>query len=311
MRYVPGLIPQRSKVLPGYFNGDIYAAAKLEPVIALLQWALGLLFLFIALRFSGHFSLFCLLAVNGLVLIPPGRRFTERKLRFRLTSRIRSAATLIMMCATIPLGIYYSGIDQQEAQHQQLLAQQKKEQQAREAAAERRRQDSLDYYISQSNKFKTEHQLTAAGNELQHAALFATTEADRERIKTEEAELSATTAIDLVRSGKYSAAIPELGRLLNAHPGNTDLKYYRAICYSKSGNIQAAVEDLKPLIEAGNEDASKLNDKINPVRKHVIGYETLCCDGTTSDARGRGACSHHGGVCDWNHPIYEEYRKYK
>lgn len=25
----------------------------------------------------------------------------------------------------------------------------------------------------------------------------------------------------------------------------------------------------------------------------------LCCDGTTSSATGRGACSHHGGVCQW------------
>jgi uncharacterized lipoprotein YehR (DUF1307 family) len=24
-----------------------------------------------------------------------------------------------------------------------------------------------------------------------------------------------------------------------------------------------------------------------------------CCDGTTSSATGRGACSHHGGVCEW------------
>jgi hypothetical protein len=25
----------------------------------------------------------------------------------------------------------------------------------------------------------------------------------------------------------------------------------------------------------------------------------ICCDGSRSNATGRGACSHHGGVCEW------------
>jgi hypothetical protein len=25
----------------------------------------------------------------------------------------------------------------------------------------------------------------------------------------------------------------------------------------------------------------------------------ICCDGTRSSATGKGACSHHGGVCQW------------
>lgn len=28
-----------------------------------------------------------------------------------------------------------------------------------------------------------------------------------------------------------------------------------------------------------------------------------CCDGTRSSATGSGACSHHGGVCEW---LYSE-----
>lgn len=41
--------------------------------------------------------------------------------------------------------------------------------------------------------------------------------------------------------------------------------------------------------------------------KQVIsGYRTLCRDGeySPSNAKGRGACSHHGGVADWNAPVY-------
>lgn len=38
----------------------------------------------------------------------------------------------------------------------------------------------------------------------------------------------------------------------------------------------------------------------------VIGYCTRCMDGTFSPscATGRGACSHHGGVAQWNAPRY-------
>lgn len=39
-------------------------------------------------------------------------------------------------------------------------------------------------------------------------------------------------------------------------------------------------------------------------REEVTGYCTLCNDGTYSPscATGRGACSHHGGVAQWNAP---------
>lgn len=38
------------------------------------------------------------------------------------------------------------------------------------------------------------------------------------------------------------------------------------------------------------------------VEKYVWEYVRIgaeCCDGTTSSATGRGACSWHGGVCNW------------
>jgi hypothetical protein len=40
-------------------------------------------------------------------------------------------------------------------------------------------------------------------------------------------------------------------------------------------------------------------------QEKVTGYCTLCSDGTFSPscATGRGACSHHGGVAQWNAPI--------
>ncbi|MDD3187539.1 MAG: hypothetical protein PHD02_03660 [Bacilli bacterium] len=40
----------------------------------------------------------------------------------------------------------------------------------------------------------------------------------------------------------------------------------------------------------------------------IVGYCTLCNDGTRSPScsTGRGTCSHHGGVAEWNAPIYKQ-----
>ncbi|HVW23272.1 MAG TPA: hypothetical protein VHB51_02215 [Candidatus Saccharimonadales bacterium] len=48
-------------------------------------------------------------------------------------------------------------------------------------------------------------------------------------------------------------------------------------------------------------------EKTTTYQKKVIGYCTLCNDGTYSPtcATGRGACSYHGGVAEWNAPEYE------
>lgn len=110
---------------------------------------------------------------------------------------------------------------------------------------------------------------------------------------------------------KYSKAIEAYTSVIDASYDWKNTLYKRAICYNKLGEKQNAVTDLKKASELGNKEAEELHDKINPVRKRVAYYVTRCCDGSTSSATGRGACSHHGGVCNWNDPVYEEYRKYK
>lgn len=46
-------------------------------------------------------------------------------------------------------------------------------------------------------------------------------------------------------------------------------------------------------------------ETVTTYREEVTGYCTLCGDGTYSPtcATGRGACSHHAGVAEWNAPI--------
>ena len=49
-------------------------------------------------------------------------------------------------------------------------------------------------------------------------------------------------------------------------------------------------------------------ETITTYTKEVVGRCTLCKDGTRSPscATGKGACSHHGGVAEWNAPIYKD-----
>ena len=110
------------------------------------------------------------------------------------------------------------------------------------------------------------------------------------------------------RNKNYNLAIDSYKKIFCFSPKNKDtINYQIALCYVAISDKSQAVAHLRM---CNTEYANQLYEKINPVKKRIIGYVTLCCDGTTSNSRGRGACSRHGGVCNWNHPIYEEYREY-
>lgn len=53
-------------------------------------------------------------------------------------------------------------------------------------------------------------------------------------------------------------------------------------------------------------------ETVTNYEKKIVSYCTLCSDGTYSPscATGRGACSHHGGVAQWNAPRYENVPVY-
>ena len=53
-------------------------------------------------------------------------------------------------------------------------------------------------------------------------------------------------------------------------------------------------------------------ETITTYRDEIASYCTLCDDGTYSPscATGRGACSHHGGVAQWNAPRYRSVPEY-
>jgi tetratricopeptide (TPR) repeat protein len=112
----------------------------------------------------------------------------------------------------------------------------------------------------------------------------------------------------LLKDKKFIEAVSIFNLLIENDPEVNYLK--RAICFEKLHKRQEVVNDLKKAIALGNEEASLLYDKINPIKKKIAYYVTRCCDGSTSNAKGRGACSHHDGVCNWNDPVYTEYRDY-
>jgi hypothetical protein len=53
------------------------------------------------------------------------------------------------------------------------------------------------------------------------------------------------------------------------------------------------------------------DETVTTYEEEIIGYCTLCNDGTYSPscATGRGACSHHDGVAQWNAPQYAKVAK--
>lgn len=49
---------------------------------------------------------------------------------------------------------------------------------------------------------------------------------------------------------------------------------------------------------------------VTTYENQIVDYQTLCNDGTwsPSNAKGKGACSHHGGVADYYAPVYRNVR---
>ncbi len=312
MRYVPNLIPDKSKVLRDYFKGDIYEPHQ-QPnkLLTVLGWVFGVFFLIGAIASITHPVLTLVFGLLGFILLPPGHRWLERKLRFRFTTKAKSIVGAALFIGAMPLSSHYNDIDKQEALQLKVKTEQEQKTKAEAEKKEQERKDSLNYHIQLADKLEQEHKTDEATKQLEYALAFASTQADKDQISKERIGVSAIKTFDLVKAGKYQTALPELTSLIAQDGNSSNLLYNRAICYSKTGKIQEAVTDCKAAMQLGNSDAEKLHNQINPIRKRVAYYVTRCCDGTTSSSKGRGACSRHGGVCDWNEPVYEESRKYE
>jgi len=241
--------------------------------------------------------------IIGFIILPNGHRWIEKKLRFQFKTLPKTIACIVFLFFALIIGDNYDKKEKDIAEIDRI--EKEKEQLAKKEAEriEKTRTDSLSMFQNTAIQQINENKLKDSYNSIQIALRLSKT-AD-EKIKS-----NSINADYLVKSGKYSDAIEVFTSLISNNYNLSNTYYKRAICYQKTKKIQEAVNDLKEAIKLGNDKANKLHEKINPIKKKIVGYETLCCDGTTSYSSGRGACSHHGGVCDWNHPVYEEYRQY-
>ena len=195
-------------------------------------------------------------------------------------------------------------VSQQFRGHQAIETQQQLEELIQEKQL-KIQSDKLDrfYSIARTELKNKNYQKSLA---LMDSSLQIATGTDTQRIQY-------TKALVYESMGQYQKSMNILSKLPHYGViGVPDDEFYlhEGRGYLKAGKGEDAAHSFKRAAEKGNPEAEKLFDKANPILKEVIGYETQCCDGTTSNARGRGACSHHGGVCNWNKPIYRERRKY-
>lgn len=271
MNYVPNLIPEHAKVLPGYFNDGPYTIKRVSFLKQFICTAGAVLFFLFAIASYKEPLVCVLMLLLAAGLLVPVHLWIERKLRFTFTSGIKTGVYLMLL---IPFFINREQ-EGEKMQQQQLIAQEK-------AAADKEEQQRL--LAVEDSIFKDS--------------------LDKEMATRKE------NVAKYMKEKRYQEAKEEIDFLLRNDEDNITLLYQRAQCNDEMGFTKEAVDDLVLAMKLGSAEANTLHEKINPERKKISGYVTRCCDGSSSDAKGRGACSHHGGVCNWNEPVYELYREF-
>lgn len=129
-------------------------------------------------------------------------------------------------------------------------------------------------------------------------------------------------------AGVVVAGVVLLGAIGNA----TSPQQPAAVNTPASNTAPAALEEVRPVCDGttittncsidGIEYTTYIYHPAAPEKSHtetvttykqeIVSYCTLCRDGTYSPscATGRGACSHHGGVAQWNAPRYRNVPEY-
>ncbi len=309
MRYIPDIIPEDKKLLKEYFSNQRHSESQNNSLRTIASYVIGTLAFLFALACIQHPFLSLLFVGFGLVTFPLCRPWVEKLLRLRLELRVNLALTSILTLIIIPLHFHYKHVDQEQLLLEQArIARQKLEQEAL-AKKEEFRKDTLRVLLTSSKQSLTGKQYKDADALLDKAQAFCKESADYSQVAEIRAQVAMAKGIASVSAGKYRDALPLLDQAFTG-TSNSELFYYRGLCHAKLGNKKLAVDDLRNAVDQGHQKAKTLFERINPLKKRLLYYVTRCCDGTTSSAKGRGACSHHDGVCNWNDPIYETYRDY-
>lgn len=310
--YVPNLIPENHRILPEYFiqknNNKDFRSFKV------LIWILSIiLFLFsiIALPVNFGFS-FCLFLTTFLVC-PWGHHWLEKKLKFTLTKNIKLKSIGIISIFTFFTSFGYINKLEKIRQNEFIakIKQDKIEEEIKVTnhlrkkkaeANEKKRLDSLMFYTSQAEINQKSKNYTKAINYYLKAKKYS--------IASNKNLISLGLANSYFEDRNYKKAIENFNGLEET---DAEIFYKKGICSKKIGAISDAIRNFKQAFDLGDRTSEKEYNQVNPIIRHILYYQTVCCDGSysPSNAKGRGACSHHGGVCNWNKPIYEEHRKYE
>ena len=104
---------------------------------------------------------------------------------------------------------------------------------------------------------------------------------------------------------KNKSAILEFRKAIDAEPKNDAYLFNLGIVYLNIKNKVKAKAYFKKSMTLGNKDACNEYRELTTRTRYY--KRSRCCDGSTSSALGRGACSHHGGVCRIENIPYKEY----
>ncbi|MGV3610206.1 MAG: hypothetical protein ACO1N0_04590 [Fluviicola sp.] len=241
------------------------------------------------------------LAISGLSLL------LVRGFKFTLTKKAQSIALIVLLLLNVPFAIAFGKERSRLEQVNQTQLQ--NQQQAR--LDEKQRSNELANCLQRVDSLYRKGEIDLALLELDKADLLAEKDAEKADVNQIRIEVSLVKAKQLVKRHQCNMAIDLLTSLHILDTSNTNVLYQRANCFVKVKHIEEAVKDAKRAMILGHIQAGKLYDKINPLKKRIAYYCTLCEDGTYSEATGQGACSHHGGVARWNYPVYETSRKYE
>ena len=311
MNYVPDLIPKDKKVLPEYFKGKPLIYAQGSSASSTIGYIGAIVCFFFSFLYISHLIVTFLFGVLGLIISPPGHYLIEKLFRFKFTRIVKISFSVLLVLVASFFIRHYDQIEKAAENLRNLKTQKEHEQKLADQKLEQLRIDSFNL------RLKLIESLATQGN-IEEVISLIDSESTRPHSQSEVATIDKIRtdckkekALNLVEKGDFKLALPLLNELLANNTSDINLLYNRALCLFKSGKLQEAVNDLRHGVESSDQESKNLYEKINPIKKRVVGYTTLCCDGTTSSAQGRGACSWHGGVCEWNHPIYQEYRKYE
>lgn len=308
--FVPDLIPVRYRVLPELFTQSKEVEKKPASPIT---W-IGFIFFFSAawaiLFYSPVFS--ACLGLFALFFLPPFIGMLERRLRFAFTPGLKRKVFAALLAFSI--------VPAYKFPEKVRLLGEKLEQERLAEIRQKKLQLERQRYLAKKEELRKEalKQKIETAEQIIRRKKYPNAISLLEEVKTEltpgDDDLKRSVNYGMAEAyskiGDFTKAIGILNDVLAVPDGQA--YYLRAICYQKTHKIEKAVADAYHAGQHGSQEGERLYQRLNPEHKRVVYYQTVCCDGSysPSNAKGRGACSHHGGVCNWNLPIYETYRKY-